>query len=308
MLNDSFVYFLIIFVHIIKTKFDMLLHYINWEPNTEIFHIGFISIRWYGLLFVLGFIIGLRIMSKMFTSEGINKNWLDPLFMYVLTATFLGARLGHVFFYGWEYFQHHLLEILLPVKEIKGSSIFWGLIKGWKFTGYAGLASHGAAIGIIFALWLFSIRISKKPIWWILDRVVITVALAGFFIRLGNLMNSEIIGLPTELPWGFRFLKANIADPSTPRHPSQLYEAICYLMIFAILMYMYWKTNAKEKLGLLFGTFLLLVFTARFFIEFIKENQESFESGMTLNMGQWLSIPFILIGLFFILRKAPQKL
>lgn len=281
----------------------MLLQYINWEPSQEIFSLGFISIRWYGLLFVLGFIIGLQLMARMFAHERVNKKWLDPLFMYMLVATFIGARLGHVFFYGWDYFQHHLLEILLPIREAEGASMFWGLVKGWKLVGYAGLASHGAAIGIIVALWFFSHRVSKKPIWWILDRVVVTVALAGVFIRLGNLMNSEIIGLPTELPWGFRFLKAGVADPMTPRHPSQLYEAICYLITFATLMYMYWRTQAKEKLGLLFGVFLVMVFTARFFIEFLKENQESFESGMTLNMGQWLSIPFVLIGLYFIFRK-----
>lgn len=285
----------------------MLLHYINWEPNPEIFNLGFVSIRWYGLLFILGFVIGLKIMERMFAHERIDKNWLDPLFMYMLIATFLGARLGHVFFYDWAYFKDHLLEIILPIRHEVGASMLFGLIKDWKMIGYAGLASHGAAIGIIIALWLFSKRVSHRPIWWILDRIVITVALAGVFIRLGNLMNSEIIGLPTELPWGFRFLKAGVADPMLPRHPSQIYESLCYLLTFATLMYMYWKTNAKEKLGLLFGVFLVMIFTARFAIEFLKENQEAFEAQMSLNMGQWLSIPFVIIGLYFILRRKPYS-
>lgn len=283
-----------------------LLNYIDWNPSPEIFNVVGISIRWYGLLFVAGFIIGLRLMERMFAHERINKKWLDPLFMYMIFATLIGARLGHVFFYDWAYFQDNLLEIILPIRHHEGASMLFGLIKDWKFIGYAGLASHGGAIGIIIALWIFSKRVSKKSILWILDRIVVPTALAGAFIRLGNLMNSEIIGSPTDLPWGFRFLSAGVIDPETPRHPSQLYESLCYLATFATLMYLYWKTTAKDKLGFLFGVFLVMVFTARFFIEFVKENQEAFEDGMALNMGQWLSIPFIVIGFYFVVKHRKK--
>lgn len=281
--------------------------YIDWNPNPEIFHIGGLSIRWYGLLFVLGFIIGLKIIERMFKHENVNKDWIDPLFMYMLISTLIGARLGHVFFYGWEYFQNHLLEIILPIHYQKGTSMLFGLIKDWEIIGYRGLASHGGAIGILIALWLFSKRVSKKPILWILDRIAVPTALAGAFIRLGNLMNSEIIGAPTTLPWGFRFLNAGIINPEIPRHPSQIYEALCYLLTFATLLYLYWKTTAKDKRGFLFGVFFLMIFTARFFIEFVKENQEAFEEGMALNMGQWLSIPFILIGAYFVVKHWLKK-
>lgn len=284
-----------------------LLNYIDWNPDPEIFNIGGISIRWYGLLFVSGFIIGTKIMERMFAHERINKEWVEPLFMYMIIATLVGARLGHVFFYDWAYFQHHLLEIILPIRHHEGSSMLFGLIKDWEIIGYRGLASHGGAIGIIIALWLFSKRVSKKPILWILDRIVVPTALAGAFIRLGNLMNSEIIGSPTDLAWGFRFLSAGVVDPETPRHPSQIYEALCYLITFATLMHLYWKTTVKDKLGFLFGVFLVMVFTARFFIEFVKENQEAFEDGMALNMGQWLSIPFVLIGLYFLFRAWQKR-
>ncbi len=243
-----------------------LLNYIDWQPSQEIFNLFGFSVRWYGLLFVAGFIIGLKLMEKMFDHERINKEWLDPLFFYMVLATLIGARLGHVFFYGWEYFQHHIIEIFLPIRQQEGASMLFGLIKDWKFIGYAGLASHGGAIGIIIALWIFSQRISKKSVLWILDRVVIPTALAGAFIRLGNLMNSEIIGSPTDLPWGFRFLLSGVENPELPRHP-----------------------------------------TARFFIEFVKENQEAFENGMLLNMGQWLSIPFVLVGLVLIFRHWSNK-
>ncbi len=283
-----------------------LLYSIDWQPSPEIFHIGGLSVRWYGFFFLAGFVIGLKLMERMFAHERVNKEWLDPLFFYVIFATLIGARLGHVFFYGWEYFQHHLIEIILPIRHQIGASMFWGLIKDWKFIGYAGLASHGGAIGIIIALWLFSKKISKKPVLWILDRIVVPTALAGAFIRLGNLMNSEIIGSPTDLPWGFRFLLSGVENPELPRHPSQLYESLCYFATFITLMYLYWKTSAKDKLGYLLGVFFVMVFASRFLIEFVKENQEAFEEGMMLNMGQWLSIPFILIGVYLIVRNRKK--
>ena len=260
---------------------------IHWDVDPEIFKIGPIAVRWYGLLFALGFLLGYQLVERMFKKEGIPLEWLEKLFMYTLIATVIGARLGHVFFYGWEFYSQHPIEIL----------------KIW----HGGLASHGATIGILAALYFYSKKVSKKSILWVLDRVAIPVALAGFFIRTGNLMNSEIIGTQTDLPWGFQFVRASIHEPLAPRHPAQLYEALCYLTSFGILMYMYWKTNAKEYAGRLVGTFFVLIFTARFFIEFIKENQEAFEEGMTFNMGQLLSIPFILLGIYLVYNSYQKK-
>lgn len=280
-----------------------MLLFINWDVNPVMFDFG-ISIRYYSLLFALAFVFGYWVEKKMFKSEGLPIEWLDKLWLYVAVATIIGARLGHCLFYDWGYYSQHPLEIILPVR----------FEPYFEFTGYQGLASHGAAIGIIAGLWYYSKKISKKSIFWILDRAVVPIALAGFFIRMGNLMNSEIIGLPTTMPWGFRFVNASgIADPATPRHPAQLYEAICYLISFAILMYLYWRTNVKQKQGFIFGIFLILIFTARFVIEFVKENQEPWEDEMVLNMGQWLSIPFVLAGLFILwysgkhLDKAPAR-
>lgn len=264
--------------------------FINWDVSPVIFDFG-IAIRYYSLLFALAFVFGYWVEKKMFKSEGLPIEWLDKLWLYVAVATIIGARLGHCLFYDWDYYSQYPLEIILPVR----------FNPHFEFTGYQGLASHGAAVGIIAGLWYYSKKVSKKSIFWILDRAVVPVALGAFFIRMGNLMNSEIIGLPTTMPWGFRFVNASgIADPATPRHPAQLYEAICYLIIFFILMYLYWRTNVKQKQGFLFGVTLILIFTARFFIEFVKENQEPWEDSMALNMGQWLSIPFVLFGLFML--------
>jgi prolipoprotein diacylglyceryl transferase len=274
-----------------------MLAYINWNPEPEIFNFLGISVRWYGLLFAMAFLMGYKLTEKMFKHEKLPIPWLDKLFLYVIIATVAGARLGHCLFYDFAYFKDHILEIFLPVR----------FQPSFKFIGFQGLASHGAAIGIITALWYYSKKVSKKSILWILDRVVLPIALAGFFIRMGNLMNSEIIGIKTEMPWGFKFLKASIPDPGVPRHPSQLYEALWYLMSFGVLMYMYWKTNIREKQGVLFGSFLVLVFVARFFIEFVKENQEAFEDAMALNMGQILSIPFILLGAGVIFYRMRRK-
>lgn len=276
----------------------MLSLFVNWDISPEIFNLGGISIRYYGLLFALAFIFGYKVEEKMFKSEGLPMMWLDKLWLYVAVATIIGARLGHCIFYGWDYFSQHPLEIILPVR----------FSPEFEFTGYQGLASHGAAIGIIAGLWYYSRKVSKKSIFWILDRAVIPIALAGFFIRMGNLMNSEIIGVPTDMPWGFRFLNVRIDHPELPRHPAQLYEAICYLISFFVLMHLYWRTNVKKNMGFIFGAFLILIFTARFIIEFVKEVQEPWEAGMALNMGQILSIPFVLAGLFMLWysRKLPD--
>ncbi len=256
---------------------------IIWDVNPVLFEIGNLSVRWYGLAFAIGFAVGLYIFQKMFDHEKVNKTWVDKAFIYVVIGTVLGARFGHVFFYEPAYYLDNPGEI----------------IKIW----HGGLASHGAAIGIFIAGWIFSKRVSKKPVLWILDRIVVATAFAGCMIRLGNLMNHEIIGIPSNLPWAFVFTRVD----DIPRHPAQLYESISYLIIFALLMHFYWKTNKKNESGFLLGVFFTLVFSARFLIEFIKEDQVSFESGMALNMGQWLSIPLILIGLFLIFRKKLIK-
>jgi phosphatidylglycerol:prolipoprotein diacylglycerol transferase len=250
---------------------------IVWDVDPE-FISEPISIRWYGLLFAVAFFGGYKILEFVFKREGINKDWLDKVLLYVMAGTIIGARLGHVFFYDWEYYSQNPIKILM-IRE-------------------GGLASHGAGIGMILSLWIFSKIVSKKPLLWIMDRVVLTVALGAVFVRLGNLMNHEIIGHETSMAWGFIFTRID----DVPRHPSQLYEAFCYLITFFTLFGLYLKKGWGNKQGVLFGLFLAMLFTARFFVEFVKEIQSDFEAEMALNMGQWLSIPFVLLGLFFIFR------
>lgn len=264
----------------------MVLNYIHWDVNPEIFRIGGFAIRWYGLLFALAFYAGYVIFTRIFKKEGVSMEVLDKLTLYVFVGTVVGARLGHCLFYQPDYYLSRPIEIL----------------KIWE----GGLASHGAAIGIVAALWLFSRKI-KKPIYWILDRIVIVVALGGAFIRLGNMMNSEIIGKATDVPWAFVLHRID----EVPRHPAQLYEALSYIVIFVVLYYLFNKTNVKEKQGFLFNLFLIALFLVRFVIEYFKEVQVQFEESMFINMGQVLSIPFILIGIilmiFVFLRKKEKK-
>lgn len=258
----------------------MTLSYITWNLDPEIFHLGPFSIRYYGILFALSFYMGYIIMLKFFKKENLSAELLDKLTIYMAVGTVLGARLGHCLFYQPDYYFSHPLEI----------------IKIW----HGGLASHGAGIGILIALYLFS-RKYKKPYLWTLDKIAIVVALAGFFIRTGNLMNSEIYGDVTNLPWGFIF-KHN--GEILPKHPTQIYEALSYLLIFFLLYFLHNKKSIKLKNGTIFGLFMSLLFTVRFLIEFIKEVQVNFENSMTLNMGQILSIPFILIGIGIIVYNS----
>lgn len=261
---------------------------ITWDPALGI-DLGFFMIRYYSLMFVLAFGVGLNLMKRIYIKDGIELEKLDQLFMYTIIATILGARLGHVFFYDWAYFKDHLAEILLPVK-----------FDPFRFTGFAGLASHGAAVGIITALYIYSKNILKKPLLFILDRVAIGVPLAGVFIRIGNLMNSEIIGKATGTDFGIIFKKLG---EDFPRHPTQLYEAFGYLCIFICMWYLYWKTNKKEQLGYLFGFFFATLWSVRFGIEFLKEAQIDNRGDWDLNTGQLLSIPLVIIGLYFMFRK-----
>jgi len=260
------------------------LTFIHWDVSPEIFRIGMFSVRWYGLMFAIGFLGGYYMVEKMFKYEKVELKWLESLFMYMIIATIVGARLGHVFFYGWDYYSQHPIEILYV----------------WQ----GGLASHGGALGILIALWLWSRKYSKRSMAWVLDRVLIPTALVAALIRFGNLMNSEIYGVQTSLPWGFIFERNK---EIVAKHPTQIYEALCYLITFSVMLFLYWKTKARNRQGLLLGVFFAMAFTGRFFVEFVKENQESFEDSMALNMGQLLSIPFILVGLFLIFRALKRE-
>lgn len=267
-----------------------MLGFITWDVSPEIFTWP-VTVRWYGLMFAIGFWLGFNIVSRMFKREGAPESWLGSLLIWVACGTIVGARLGHVFFYQWDYYSQHLAEIPCI----------------WE----GGLASHGGAIGVILAVVLFSVFTSKRSSLWTFDRLVVAVALVGGLIRIGNLMNSEIFGHATDLPWGFMFVRSRewqALYSGQACHPTQIYEALCYFALFGLLMWMYWKKNSGERPGLIFGTFLIGVFLSRFLIEFIKNDQVAFEEAMTLNMGQWLSVPFILIGVWLIIRalKRPR--
>ena len=293
---------------------------IVWNPS-EGFDLGFFVIRFYSLMFVIAFGLGWYIMKNIYERENESLEKLDTLFIWTVLATLVGARLGHVLFYDWEYYRNHLLEIFLPFR----------FTPNFEFTGFQGLASHGAAISIIITMYYYSKKILKRPQMWILDRIVIPVSSGAIFVRLGNFFNSEIVGKETDSPFGIKFIRdyftpndvvnaTQIANPKEAyhavatnpqfaellqqvpaKHPAQLYEAVCYIFVFAILFFLYWKTNAREKSGYLFGLFLVLLWTIRFVVEYVKESQGGFESSLGLfSTGQWLSIPFILIGLYFV--------
>ena len=268
---------------------------INWHVNPEIFSIGALSIRWYSLLFISGFILGWFIFRGFFRREGVPESLLDPLLYTLLIGTIVGARLGHCLFYEPAYYLGHFWEMILPIKEINGS---------WKFIGYSGLASHGGVIGVVTGLLLY-IRKTKLPFMWVLDSLGIAAPIFSAMVRLGNLMNSEIIGLPTEMPWGFVFVKTGITEPC---HPAQLYESLAYFAVFIAIIILYHKHKEKVGTGLYAGFTLFTIFTFRFFVEFCKEVQVDFEEGMALDMGQILSIPFMLIGAYFIYRGIKLKI
>ena len=268
---------------------------INWDLDPEIVKIfGTFPLRYYGLFFVSGIILGYTIVKKIYLREGIPVERLELLSTYIVIGTLLGARIGHCLFYEPAYYFQNPLEIILPIKKIGDS---------YSFIGFQGLASHGGALGVLTAIILYT-RKMKTNLIWILDRVAIVVPLTGAFIRMGNFMNSEIYGKPTNGNWGVVFM----LDDSIPRHPTQLYEAGSYLGIFALLMYLYYKKHEiKELKGFIFGLFLILLFTARFLIEFLKENQVTFEEEMTINMGQLLSVPFVILGIILIWRSLKMK-
>ena len=267
---------------------------LNWDVNPVIVMItDSFPLKYYGALFASGLLLGYYIVRNIYKKENISLENLDSLLVYVIVGTILGARLGHCLFYEPNYFFKHPIEILLPIQKIGGV---------YKFVGFQGLASHGGTIGVLIAIILYCKKF-KVNFLWLLDRMAIGVPVTAAFIRFGNFMNSEIYGKPTNGNWGVVFQR----DDLIPRHPTQLYEAFSYLLIFGILFFMFKSERIKQTKGIIFGCFLTLLFLARFIIEFFKENQEVFENNMLINMGQILSIPFILIGLTLIIWKLKAK-
>jgi len=299
----------------------------DWNPITGFDIFGNFKLHFYSVMWIVAFMLGWYIMKRIFTKDKVSLEYLDPLFIYTVLATMLGARLGHVLFYQSELISQDFFSIFLPFK-FKG---------GFEFTGFQGLASHGAAIGIIIGMYLYRKKYKYKSLMWILDRIVIPVASGAIFIRIGNFINSEIIGKVTDSNFGVRFIQdeyyksqitqltgikdakeayaavtdnpefANLLEAVPYRHPAQLYEAFCYVFVFLILWYVYTKTKKANQTGFLFGLFLVLLWTVRFFVEFVKEAQNLERAEWSLNTGQWLSIPFILIGLYFMFVYKPKS-
>jgi len=297
---------------------------IDWNFNPDVFKIGTFPIKYYSLMYVLAFVLGLQIMKAIFKKDAISLDKLDPLFIYTVVAMLIGARVGHYLFYEENY---TLAEVFLPFK-----------LNPFEYTGFRGLASHGAAIGIILAMFIYGKRVVKKPVLWVLDRVVIPAALGAMFVRFGNLFNSEIVGKATGTDSGFKFIRNDISEYKAMsvtgaksvnraydlianssrfkevlmevpnRYPTQIYEALGYLITFLILWFVYWKTDKKQQLGYLFGVFMVMLWSIRFIIEFYKEWQGGIETlfNINLNTGQLLSIPLVLIGLFFMFRKQKK--
>lgn len=297
----------------------MLLNYITWNVDPVLFHLGPLQVRWYGLFWMLGFVFGYFIMRKIYRREHMPDEWLDKLLIYMLLFTVVGARLGHCLFYEPDYYLSHPLKMLAV----------------WE----GGLASHGGAIGILLCLWLYVRGYNKSPkkdkndrpritFIWIMDRIVIPVCLVGALIRFGNVMNHEIYGKPTSLPWGFVFLRgaeqfcgtvdnytpctswASCCPPEEwlPCHPTGIYEALFCFIAMGILLWMYYKRDLGDKQpGLMFGTFLVIIFGSRIAIEFLKNVQVDFERDMTFDMGQWLSVPFVILGVGIIIWSFVKR-
>src|SRR5574344_37590 len=268
---------------------------IYWNVSPIMFKLGGIEVRWYGVLFALAFVVSYILMKKVFTKEKVPPYYLDKLAIYIFIGVLVGARLGHCLFYEFSYYSHHIIEMILPIKQTP---------QGWHFIGYQGLASHGAAIGIFIAVYLYC-RKTKISFMWLLDRLIIAVCFAGAAIRLGNLMNSEIYGVPTQMPWGFVFVRDG---QSVACHPTQLYEAICYIILGLSLYFGFMKSNGKQRQGKMFGIFLIGLFLARFLIEFLKNPQEVWEQTLPLDMGQWLSVPFIIAGVIILVLSYKYQL
>ena len=259
--------------------------FINWNPDVVALDLGFFAIRWYSLCWCIGLLSVYWLMHRLYKQQRIPEEKFEPMFMYCFLGILIGARLGNCLFYEPAYFLSHPIEMVAPFRHLPDGS--------WKFTGYEGLASHGGTLGLMLAIWLYA-RNMKLNIMHVLDNVAIVTPICACAIRMGNLMNSEIIGRPTDVPWAFIFERVDML----PRHPGQLYEAICYACFFFIGWFFYKKYPQKVGTGFFFGLCLFLIFTSRIFIEYTKENQEAFVNGMLFNMGQLLSVPFVLLGLY----------
>lgn len=282
-----------------------LLNYIVWNPDLEAFRLGPLAVRWYGLMWITGLALAYFVVQRLYKEQKIKDEYFDPLFLYCFFGILIGARLGHCIFYEPDYFLTSgkgLIEMILPIRFLPEG--------GFKLIGYAGLASHGGTLGLMIALWLY-VRKTKLSIWTVLDNIAIATGTTACFIRLGNLMNSEIIGKVTDVPWAFIFEHVD----KVPRHPGQLYEAIAYAILFCIMWTIYKRSHQHPTpnsqhpqvgTGWYFGFCLTYIFTFRFFIEYTKEIQEAFEASLPIDMGQILSIPFILLGAYCMIRAKKQ--
>jgi len=272
----------------------MIIYEIHWDPSIGI-DLGFITLRYYSLMFLIAFAGGYQIMKKIFKAEGLKQEVLDKILVYTIVGTLLGARLGHVIFYQAELFLQDPLSVFLPFQ----------FVPEVKFTGFRGLASHGAAIGIFIAMILFSKKILKRHVLWILDRIVLPVSFGAIFVRIGNFLNSEIVGKPTNSDYGVVFVQLG---ENFPRHPAQLYESISYLVLFSILYIIYWKTKRSQTLGFLFGLFFTLLWTIRFFVEYMKAPQVPERADWLFNTGQLLSLPLIALGVLLLILAVNKKI
>ena len=277
----------------------MILNYVTWNVDPIIFKVGSVRVGWYGLLLAGGFALAYLVFQKIAKNEKVDPNLIDKFSLLTAVWTIVGLRLGHCLFYQWDYFKDHILEIFIPFAQTDN---------GWTFTGFEGLASHGGTLAIILFVLYFSKK-RKMSLLWLLDRLSIFIPITAALVRCGNLMNSEIIGTATTVTWGFVFMRLNgTPDCCDPRHPTQIYEALVYFSLFAYQMWYYFKhTKGHIPAGRSVGTLLTVIFTARFFIEFVKEVQVNFENNMSLDMGQWLSVPFILLGIFFLYYSFAKK-
>ena len=282
---------------------ENLLNYIVWNPDQEAFRFWIITVRWYGLMWIIGLALAYFVVKRLYKEQKIKDELFDPLFIYCFFGILIGARLGHCLFYQPQDFLtswQGIVEMLLPIR-IGNNGSWLGETFGFFPIGYAGLASHGGTLGLMLALWLY-VRKTKLSIWMVLDNIAIATGTTACFIRLGNLMNSEIIGKITDVPWAFIFEHVD----KVPRHPGQLYEAIAYAILFAVMWYLHKRMPEKIGTGWYFGFCLTYIFTFRFFIEYTKEVQEAFEASLPIDMGQILSIPFIILGVYCML-KAKKK-
>jgi len=292
-----------------------LLLYITWDVDPVLFDLGILKIHYYSLCWIAAFVMGWYVMKNIFQTDKVDYKLLDPLFLYSFLGVIIGARLGELF-YNFDYYLDKnlgeaLIQIFLPVESKEGSSTFFGLLQGYEFSGFRGLASHGATIGFLISSYLINRKYFKRNYFWILDRVAITVPLGGAAIRVGNFINSEIVGSPSGLPWAVKFINQSPEYGAIePRHPAQLYEAICYVIIFFVVWHIYKKTDKKYRMGYIFGLFFVLLWCVRFIIEFFKEDQNK-QTGefvarvmdIGLNNGQILSIPFIIFGIIVMITS-----